>query len=479
MSATYQTQHLPLCPHKARTRLPKFYRVPGLWSTKPVRAPTPDEAPIELPGTSVSVPTPIVKLDTGWRPWKVVVGSFCLTVPTYGLLSSVGLFQTYWGQHQLGGGDYTESEISWIISLFGFLVCFVAAPSGMLFDRFGHAWLLGVSTALYVGAFVGLSFCSTYAQFMACLIVAGASGAPPATVAFAVVSQWFRVNEGLAIGCVTLGAAVGGILFSMILQALFDKLSWEWAILVLSGIILAFMALGNALVETNLSLHKDDHRGHAPPLPNHDPEKRNGVQAISMMLKSTKFWLASFGIFAYEVVLFIQWGSIPTYAVYTNFGDKQFYLMMSYNIGAILGRTLPPWLSDRFLGPLNTIIVMNMFTLLVVLGVWLPFGASTVQGLFVAVVLMGIGTGSFVPLGVSCVTALCEPKDTGTWLGSVYTIVSFATLIGNPATGAILAAYGSTGLIVFLSLVLLVGLLSVSWLRYLCQGKRLVLTEKV
>ena len=42
---------------------------------------------------------------------------------------------------------------------------------------------------------------------------------------------------------------------------------------------------------------------------------------------------------------------------------------------------------------------MNMFTLVAVLGVWLPFGAATVQGLFVAVVLMGIGTGSFVPLG--------------------------------------------------------------------------------
>ena len=42
---------------------------------------------------------------------------------------------------------------------------------------------------------------------------------------------------------------------------------------------------------------------------------------------------------------------------------------------------------------------MNMFTLVAVLGVWLPFGAATVQGLFVAVVLMGVGTGSFTPLG--------------------------------------------------------------------------------
>jgi hypothetical protein len=42
---------------------------------------------------------------------------------------------------------------------------------------------------------------------------------------------------------------------------------------------------------------------------------------------------------------------------------------------------------------------MNVFTLLVVLVIWLPLGASSSAALFVVVVLMGIGTGSFVPLG--------------------------------------------------------------------------------
>ncbi|KAM7193700.1 putative transporter [Rhypophila sp. PSN 637] len=431
--------------------------------------------PVKLPRTSIS--PPVIVLDTGLKPWKVVAGSFCIILPTYGLLSSIGLFQTYWMGHQLGS-SFTESEMSWIISMFGFLVCFFAAPSGILFDRYGHEWLLGISTAVYVGAFVGLSFCSTYGQFMVCLIVAGVSAAPPATVAFAVVSQWFKVKEGIATGCVTLGAAVGGILFSMVLQILFDKLPWKWAIIALSGIILGFMTLGNVLVETNMSLH-GRRRDHSPPSSNHEEEKPNEELTISVMLKSMRFWLVSISIFAYELVLFIQWGSIPTYAAHTAFADKQFYLMMSYNIGAILGRTLPPWLSDRFLGPLNTIILMNMFTLLVVLGVWLPFGASTVQGLFVAIVLMGIGTGSFVPLGVSCVSAMCEPRDTGTWLGSVYTIVSFATLIGNPATGAILAAYGSNGLLVFLAIALLVGLMSIAALRWVSQGKRMLLRDKI
>jgi hypothetical protein len=65
------------------------------------------------------------------------------------------------------------------------------------------------------------------------------------------------------------------------------------------------------------------------------------------------------------------------------------------------------WLSDRKLGPLNVIILMNGFTVLAVVVVWLPFGALTAEASFVEVVLMGVGTGSFVPLGVAVVSGLC------------------------------------------------------------------------
>jgi len=69
-------------------------------------------------------------------------------------------------------------------------------------------------------------------------------------------------------------------------------------------------------------------------------------------------------------------------------------------------------MSDRWLGPVNTVITMNAFTLLVVLLIWLPVGASTVQALFVVVVLMGVGAGSFAPLeGITVSKNLQESKQ--------------------------------------------------------------------
>jgi hypothetical protein len=46
----------------------------------------------DLPAASPALP---FQLDAGWRPWKVVLGCFFFTIPIYGLLSSIGLFQTY------------------------------------------------------------------------------------------------------------------------------------------------------------------------------------------------------------------------------------------------------------------------------------------------------------------------------------------------------------------------------------------------
>lgn len=100
-----------------------------------------------------------------------MIGCFFLTVPIYGLLSSIGLFQTYWHQHMLSA--YSESEISWIISVFGFLGCLFASPAGTLFDRYGSAWLLLVGSLVYVAAFVGLAFSSTYGELMGCMMLAG------------------------------------------------------------------------------------------------------------------------------------------------------------------------------------------------------------------------------------------------------------------------------------------------------------------
>lgn len=103
----------------------------------------------------------------------MVLGSMFLTIPTYGLMSALGLFQLYWQNNQLS--TIPAPTVSWIISIFGFLTCFLDFPVGLVFDHWGTNVLLPVGCVLYWASFLSLAWASTYAHFFACFVAAGIS----------------------------------------------------------------------------------------------------------------------------------------------------------------------------------------------------------------------------------------------------------------------------------------------------------------
>jgi dipeptide/tripeptide permease len=139
--------------------------------------------------------------------------------------------------------------------------------------------------------------------------------------------------------------------------------------------------------------------------------------------------------------------------------------------GSVFGRLGPGYMCDRF-GAFNTAILMGVFTLLTMLGVWLPFGNTSSTGLYISSVLLGFGTGSFVSTGATCVGQLCDVRDAGKYLGSCYTVVSIGTLISNPICQEILNHVGRQELVAFLSGVLVFSLVCCLAVRWFCLGKR-------
>jgi len=73
--------------------------------------------------------------EGGLRAWLVILGSFTIIAGTFGLISSIGLFQAYWQTHQLSA--YTTRDISWISAVNVFLNLFLGVQIGPLFDRYG------------------------------------------------------------------------------------------------------------------------------------------------------------------------------------------------------------------------------------------------------------------------------------------------------------------------------------------------------
>ena len=90
--------------------------------------------------------------EGGTRAWLVILGSFCIICGTFGLISSVGLFQAYWQAHQLS--QYSSRDLGWISAVNVFLNLFLGVQIGPLFDRYGPRWLVAGGSVVYVARFV-------------------------------------------------------------------------------------------------------------------------------------------------------------------------------------------------------------------------------------------------------------------------------------------------------------------------------------
>ncbi|KAK1639219.1 hypothetical protein BDP81DRAFT_515124 [Colletotrichum phormii] len=75
-------------------------------------------------------------VDRGWRAWSVLVGSTAFMIPTFGLMTTVGIFQVYWKDNQLPPWSNTDTYLGLYPSL-GFYLFYFAAPLASCSTRSG------------------------------------------------------------------------------------------------------------------------------------------------------------------------------------------------------------------------------------------------------------------------------------------------------------------------------------------------------
>lgn len=102
----------------------------------------------------------------------------------------------------------------------------------------------------------------------------------------------------------------------------------------------------------------------------------------------------------------------------------------------LVGRLVPAYFADRYLGPLNTLVPF-VFVSGLLIYCWAAvtsrsglIGFSVVYGLFAA------GIQSLFPATLSSLTT--DLKKTGVRMGMTFSIVSFAALTGSPLSGSLI-----------------------------------------
>lgn len=408
--------------------------------------------------------------EGGWRAYLVVFGSFMATVPIFGILNSLGAIQSYVATHQLQ--DVNSSTVSWIFSIYCSICFFSCVISGGYFDRNGSRTPMIVGSLLFVAGFVAVADCKEVYQFiLAFSILSGMGAGIIMTPSVGVIATWFKKNRAIATSCATVGGSIGGVIIPLMLRKLYVEVGFTWAMRI-------FALFSGVCCFISLFLAKERTVPHSKPF-------TSRKEAIDFYLTSAfnwrymldaKFVLTSLGCALAESALTCALTFVSSYSMMLGNSETLSYnLLTASNACGILGRYLPGYLADKYMGRFNIMITTISLSIFLQLVVWLPFG-NKLKALWAFVCLYGFSTGSIFSLTPVCIGQISRTVDFGKRYSTAYFIQALLTLPVLPI-GGVIVGDGSVesykNFIIFCSMVMLAGNICFIGARYNCVGWRL------
>ncbi|MCJ1471509.1 hypothetical protein MMC13_000149 [Lambiella insularis] len=386
--------------------------------------------------------------DGGLQAWLVVFGGFCCMFVSFGWINCIGVFQEYYQTTLLR--QYSPSTISWIVSLETFMM-FVGGPFlGKLYDNYGPRYLLLIGSFLHVFGLMMTSISTQYWHFILAQGICSPIGASAIFYpAMSSLSTWFFRRRALAFGVMASGSSLGGVIFPILVQRLIPEIGFPWTMRVAAFIILGLLVIANLTMKSRLP-------------PNPTPFE---FMAFVRPLHEPAFALMCLGAFFVFLGLFLPIDFVQLHGLAIGMSaNLASYLIPILNAASIFGRTIPGYLGDRF-GRFNVLVIVNFFSAILILALWLPSQANAPLIVFAA--LYGFGTGAFVSMMPACTAQISDIREIGVRNGTAFAILSLAALCGNPIGGALLGDGNSfTKLQIFSGVVYLVG----AALLFVCRG---------
>ncbi|KAI1164948.1 riboflavin transporter MCH5 [Nemania serpens] len=378
--------------------------------------------------------------DGGKKAWLMCLCGHFIIMNTWGFINSFGVFQAYYEELL----QRPPSDISWIGSIAVFLTFFIGTFTGRLVDAGFLRPVLVVGTAfLTLGIFTTSAATEYWQLLLAQGLTIGIGNGLLFCAAITTVATYFSKKRMFALGFAASGSVTGGLVYPAMARQLLPSIGFAWTIRAMGFVMLGTMIFAVIFMRSRL------------------PPRRTGSLVEWPAFREPEYTLYAIGMF------FNFWGVYFPFYYLGTFSRSSFIhpslsyvdsldLLLILNGVGFLGRLLPNHLADRF-GPLNLLAPICLLCSITVFA-WMVVDTPT--KIYVWASFYGITGGaiqSLFPAGLSSLTT--DPRKQGTRTGMVFTIVSFATLTGNPIAGAIIAAAGGryTGAQAFTGASLLLG----------------------
>lgn len=269
--------------------------------------------------------------------------------------SSIGVFQAYYQSNMLS--EYSPSTISWIGSLEVFAMFFFGPAIGKVYDNYGPRHLLAAGTFLEV---FGLMMASLSTKYYQLLLSQGLCSSIGASLVFypalSALPTWFFKKRAFAFGIVAAGSSLGGVIFPIMIQHLIPEVGFPWSMRIAGFLILALLLIANFTITSRM-----------PPRPS-----PFDVREFLVPFKELPFDLICFGAFVFFLGMFPPINYIILEAEHYGMSPSlAAYMVPVLNGASLFGRVLPGYIADH-IGRFNMMIIMDFFTAITILALWLP-----------------------------------------------------------------------------------------------------------
>ncbi|KAH8807902.1 MFS transporter, MCP family, solute carrier family 16, member 10 [Xylogone sp. PMI_703] len=362
------------------------------------------------------------------KAWLRVFGSFLVFVNIWGLVFIFGVFQSFYELSYIP--SESPSSISWVGTVQSALLSIIGVLTGPLFDLGGYR-LMTIAGALLVllGLFT-LSWSTAYYQiFLSQGLCIGIGGGLLYVPSLALVSTSFTAERRvLALGTLTCGIGIGGIIYVAVFQRLLPKVGFAWTIRIIGLIATTIFGLAMPTLLLN------------SPRKQRSQTRKLFSKAALRDMPFVAYSIASFMIFLGYLIPFFY---IPSYAqvVLKTPASTGFWALAVSSATSIAGRLGSALIAQR-------IGIMASWVASCAISAALCFcwaAVRSVQSLYAFSALYGCFSGALVALPPAIFPRICkDANQLGTWMGMGWFASGVSFLIGAPIAGALIKV-GETG----------------------------------
>ncbi|KAK5130044.1 hypothetical protein LTR08_002518 [Meristemomyces frigidus] len=391
--------------------------------------------------------------EGGIKAWLVVLGCWCTSFASFGIVNSFGVYETYYLQNFLKG--YSPSTVAWIGSVQAFAQFSATLIGGPITDRYGPMVVIWPFSFLLVIAMMLTSLCTEFYQFLLCQgILLGVSSGLIFAPALSVIGHYFFKKRAMAMSFASTGSPIGGIIYPVILNNLIPSIGFGWAQRICGFISLFLLAVAAAIIRPT-------------------GMRRQGRFILLEAFNKPAYSYQVAALFMVVLGLWTPYFYLAEYGLAHGMdAGLASYLFALINAGSFIGRMSGGVLSG-YLGQFN-VITSACYLSSMLMFCWLAIESSA--GLIVLSLFFGATSGIIIALMMSTIAYTADhPSKIGTYIGQSTFVVGFAGLAGTPITGALINNYhGYTGGIAFSAAVMMVGAFLITGARYHFAKEKLI-----